>query len=46
MQRGAEDLGSYQKKVIRIDDHLGIALAGLAPDARVLSYSIAPLAFH
>jgi len=37
LKRGSEDLGSYQKKVIRIDDHLGIALAGLAPDARVLS---------
>lgn len=37
LKRNAEDLGSYQKKVIRIDDHLGIALAGLAPDARVLS---------
>ena len=37
LKRGTEDLGSYQKKLVRIDDHLGIALAGLAPDARVLS---------
>ncbi|KAK9237746.1 nucleophile aminohydrolase [Lipomyces kononenkoae] len=37
LKRNAEELGSYQKKIIRIDDHLGIALAGLAPDARVLS---------
>ncbi|ORY85440.1 20S proteasome component alpha 6 subunit Pre5 [Protomyces lactucae-debilis] len=37
LKRNAEDLGSYQKKIIRIDNHLGIALAGLAPDARVLS---------
>ncbi|KAK9487454.1 nucleophile aminohydrolase [Lipomyces starkeyi] len=37
LKRSAEELGSYQKKIIRIDDHLGIALAGLAPDARVLS---------
>lgn len=36
-QRNAEDLGSYQKKLIRIDDHMGVALAGLAPDARILS---------
>lgn len=36
-QRNAEELSSYQKKVIAIDDHLGIALAGLASDARVLS---------
>jgi len=37
LKRNAEELGSYQKKIIGIDTHLGIALAGLAPDARVLS---------
>jgi len=37
LKRNAEELGSYQKKVIKIDDHMGVALAGLAPDARVLS---------
>ncbi|TGZ85530.1 N-terminal nucleophile aminohydrolase [Ascodesmis nigricans] len=37
LKRNAEELGSYQKKIIGIDSHLGIALAGLAPDARVLS---------
>ena len=37
LKRNAEELGSYQKKLIKIDDHMGIALAGLAPDARVLS---------
>lgn len=37
LKRNAEELGSYQKKIIKIDDHMGIALAGLAPDARVLS---------
>lgn len=36
-QRNAEELSSYQKKVIGIDEHIGIALAGLASDARVLS---------
>lgn len=36
-QRNAEELSSYQKKIIGIDDHFGIALAGLASDARVLS---------
>jgi len=36
-QRNAEELSSYQKKVIAIDSHLGLGLAGLASDARVLS---------
>ena len=36
-QRNAEELSSYQKKIIPIDSHYGIALAGLASDARVLS---------
>lgn len=37
LKRNAEELGSYQKKIIKVDDHMGIALAGLAPDARILS---------
>ena len=37
LQRNAEELSSYQKKVIGLDDHLGLSLAGLASDARVLS---------
>lgn len=36
-QRNAEELSSYQKKIIMTDSHFGIALAGLASDARVLS---------
>ncbi|KAI9332430.1 20S proteasome subunit alpha 6 [Zopfochytrium polystomum] len=35
--RSSSDLASYQKKLIRIDDHMGIAIAGLTSDARVLS---------
>ncbi|KAJ9641986.1 Proteasome subunit alpha type-6 [Coniosporium apollinis] len=35
--RNAEELSSYQKKIIPIDSHYGVALAGLASDARVLS---------
>ncbi|KAI9813798.1 MAG: hypothetical protein M1827_003588 [Pycnora praestabilis] len=37
LKRNAEELSSYQKKVIGIDEHFGLALAGLASDARVLS---------
>eukprot|EP01116_Phalansterium_solitarium_P016554 TRINITY_DN3864_c0_g1_i4.p1 TRINITY_DN3864_c0_g1~~TRINITY_DN3864_c0_g1_i4.p1 ORF type:complete len:228 (+),score=52.45 TRINITY_DN3864_c0_g1_i4:166-849(+) len=37
LKRSSSELGSYQKKVFRIDDHLGIAISGLTADARVLS---------
>ncbi|KAF2718553.1 N-terminal nucleophile aminohydrolase [Polychaeton citri CBS 116435] len=37
IKRNAEDLSSYQQKIIEIDTHYGVALAGLASDARVLS---------
>jgi 20S proteasome subunit alpha 6 len=37
LQRNAEELSSYQRKIIAIDEHLGLSLAGLASDARVLS---------
>mgnify|MGYP002477099754 CR=1 FL=1 len=46
LKRNAEDLGSYQKKIIKVDDHMGIALAGLAPDARVLSNYLRKLAMN
>eukprot|EP00761_Pharyngomonas_kirbyi_P012488 gb/GECH01012515.1/.p1 GENE.gb/GECH01012515.1/~~gb/GECH01012515.1/.p1 ORF type:complete len:249 (+),score=54.91 gb/GECH01012515.1/:1-747(+) len=31
------ELSSYQRKIFRIDSHIGIAIAGLTADARVLS---------
>jgi 20S proteasome subunit alpha 6 len=37
LKRSSSELGSYQKKIFRIDDHVGIAIAGLTADARVLS---------
>jgi len=37
LKRNAEELSSYQKKIIAIDEHLGLSIAGLASDARVLS---------
>lgn len=37
LKRASEELASYQKKIIRVDDHIGIAIAGLTSDARVMS---------
>lgn len=37
IKRNAEELSSYQKKLFGIDEHLGIGIAGLTSDARVLS---------
>ncbi|KAF2858458.1 N-terminal nucleophile aminohydrolase [Piedraia hortae CBS 480.64] len=37
LKRNAEELSSYQKKIISVDTHYGVGLAGLASDARVLS---------
>ena len=38
VQRSFGELASYQQKMYRIDDHVGIAIAGLTSDARVLRY--------
>lgn len=37
LKRTPGELASYQKKLVPIDDHIGVALAGLTSDARVLS---------
>ncbi|SCU86454.1 LAFA_0E00848g1_1 [Lachancea sp. 'fantastica'] len=37
LKRNADELSSYQKKIIKCDEHVGLSLAGLAPDGRVLS---------
>eukprot|EP01122_Echinamoeba_exundans_P014150 TRINITY_DN6350_c0_g1_i1.p2 TRINITY_DN6350_c0_g1~~TRINITY_DN6350_c0_g1_i1.p2 ORF type:complete len:252 (+),score=62.60 TRINITY_DN6350_c0_g1_i1:65-820(+) len=36
VQRSASELSSTQKKIFDVDDHMGIAIAGLTADARVL----------
>ena len=38
-KRSTGELASYQQKMYRIDDHVGIAIAGLTSDARVLRYA-------
>merc|ERR1712137_1780 len=37
LKRSASELATHQRKIFRIDDHMGIGIAGLAADARVLS---------
>lgn len=37
IKRNSSKLSEYQKKIFHIDDHIGIAIAGLTADARVLS---------
>ncbi|PVV01758.1 hypothetical protein BB560_003813 [Smittium megazygosporum] len=37
VKRSPNELASYQKKIIKVDKHMGIAIAGLTSDARVLS---------
>jgi len=37
LKRSGGELASYQKKLFVIDDHIGVAIAGLTSDARVLS---------
>lgn len=36
LKRSQSELSSYQRKVFKIDDHMGIAIAGLTADGRVL----------
>lgn len=37
LKRASSELSAHQKKIVPIDDHLGISIAGLAADARILS---------
>lgn len=37
LKRASSELSSYQKKIIPIDSHVGISIAGLTADARILS---------
>eukprot|EP00124_Ichthyophonus_hoferi_P000553 Ihof_evm6s21 gene=Ihof_evmTU6s21 len=37
LKRSAHELSAHQRKLLYIDDHVGIAIAGLTSDARVLS---------
>ena len=37
LKRAPSELSAYQKKIVPIDDHLGISIAGLASDARIFT---------
>ncbi|CAH1158809.1 unnamed protein product [Phyllotreta striolata] len=37
LKRASSELSAYQKKIIQIDDHIGITISGLTADARILS---------
>jgi 20S proteasome subunit alpha 6 len=37
-QRAPSELSAHQKKIMFIDDHIGVSIAGLASDARILWY--------
>lgn len=37
LKRSTSELSAHQKKIIPVDEHIGIAIAGLTADARILS---------
>jgi 20S proteasome alpha/beta subunit len=37
IKKSSNELSSFQKKIFKLDDHMGIAIAGLVPDGRVLA---------
>lgn len=37
VNKATSELSSYQRKLFKVDDHIGIAMAGLTADGRVLS---------
>lgn len=36
LKRATSELSSHQQKILRVDDHIGISMAGITADARVL----------
>lgn len=37
VNKASSELTSHQKKIFKVDDHIGVAIAGLTADGRVLS---------
>ncbi|RLN30650.1 proteasome subunit alpha type-1-like [Panicum miliaceum] len=46
VNKAASELSSHQRKVFRVADHAGVALAGLTADGRILSGSPGSSAFR
>jgi 20S proteasome subunit alpha 6 len=46
LNRSSGELASYQKKLVRVDDHMGYAYSGLSSDARVLGNYMRNLALQ
>jgi 20S proteasome subunit alpha 6 len=40
LKRSSSELASFQKKVVKVDHHVGVAFSGLTSDARVLRFTI------
>lgn len=38
LKRATSELSAHQKKIIPIDNHIGISIAGLTADARILRF--------
>jgi len=36
LKRSESELSSFQRKVFKVDDHMGIAISGITADGRVL----------
>lgn len=38
-KRSPDELASYQKKIMEIDEHVGMGVSGLTSDARILWFT-------
>lgn len=38
LKRATSELSAHQQKILRVDDHVGISMAGITADARILWY--------
>lgn len=43
LQRAQSELAAHQKKILHVDNHIGISIAGLTADARLLWSVTSPL---